>query len=74
MASADTLTIAFLEAHPARAARVLERLPGPEAAALFTRVPARVGGPVFTGGTSDRGELRKQELRSTQVHHDALVS
>jgi magnesium transporter len=47
MASAETLTIAFLEAHPARAARVLERLPGPEAAALFTRVPARVGGPVL---------------------------
>lgn len=47
MASADTLTVAFLEAHPARAARVLERLPGPEAAALFTRVPARVGGPVL---------------------------
>ncbi len=47
MASADVLTIAFLEAHSARAARVLERLPGPEAAALFTRVPARVGGPVL---------------------------
>jgi magnesium transporter len=26
---------------------VLERLPGPEAAALFTRVPARAGGPVL---------------------------
>jgi magnesium transporter len=47
MAGAETLTLAFLSAHPARAARVLERLPGPEAAALFTRVPARVGGPVF---------------------------
>jgi magnesium transporter len=47
MASSETLTLAFLGAHPARAARVLERLPGPEAAALFTRVPARVGGPVF---------------------------
>lgn len=47
MASAETLTIAFLGAHPAQAARVLEKLPGPEAAALFTRVPARVGAPVL---------------------------
>lgn len=47
MASAETLTLAFLSAHPVRAARVLERLPGPEAAALFTRVPARAGGPVL---------------------------
>jgi magnesium transporter len=47
MASSETLTLAFLSAHPARAARVLERLPGPEAAALFTRVPARAGGPVL---------------------------
>jgi magnesium transporter len=47
MASTETLTLAFLNAHPARAARVLERLPGPEAAALFTRVPARAGGPVL---------------------------
>jgi len=47
MASPETLTLAFLNAHPARAARVLERLPGPEAAALFTRVPARAGGSVL---------------------------
>ena len=47
MASAETLTLAFLNAHPARAARVLERLPGPEAAALFARLPARAGGPVL---------------------------
>ena len=46
-ASFETLTLAFLNAHPARAARVLERLPGPEAAALFTRVPARAAGPVL---------------------------
>ena len=46
-ASSETLTLAFLSAHPVRAARVLERLPGPEAAALFTRVPARAGGPVL---------------------------
>lgn len=47
MASAETLTLAFLGSYPGRAARVLERLTGPEAAALFARVPARVGGPVM---------------------------
>jgi len=47
MASAESLTLAFLNAHPGRAARVLERLPGPEAAALFARLPARAGGPVL---------------------------
>ncbi len=47
MASAETLTLAFVSAHPARAARVLERLPAPEAAALFGRMPARAGGPVL---------------------------
>ena len=46
-ASTEALTLAFLHAHPERAARVLERLPAPEAAALFARVPARAGGPVL---------------------------
>ena len=44
---AEILTLAFLTAHPGRAARVLERLPGSEAAALFARVPARAAGPVL---------------------------
>lgn len=44
---ADTLTLAFLNAHPDRAARVLERLAGADAAELFVRIPARSGGPVL---------------------------
>lgn len=47
MADPDTLTHAFLAAHPADAARVLERLSAAEAAALFDRVPARLGAPVL---------------------------
>lgn len=43
MADPSALSIAYLTAHPGDAARVLERLPTPEAAALFERVPARVG-------------------------------
>lgn len=47
MADADALTLAFIEAHPADAARVLEALPAAESAALFARVPARLGAPVL---------------------------
>lgn len=49
MASTDTLTLAFLSAHPPEAARVLERLPAADAAALFANVPARIGAPVISG-------------------------
>jgi magnesium transporter len=48
MAESDTLTLAFLTAHPLEAARVLERLPGAETAALFERVPARTGARALT--------------------------
>jgi len=47
MADLDILTNAFLVAHPADAARVLDRLPAAEAAALFDRAPARLGAPVL---------------------------
>jgi magnesium transporter len=47
MADPDVLSHAFLAAHPEAAARELERLPGVEAAALFERVPARVGAPAL---------------------------
>jgi len=45
MAELDLLTNAFLASHPEDAARVLERLPEADAAALFERTPARLGGP-----------------------------
>lgn len=47
MADIESLTLAFLTAHPSEAARVLERLPGGQAADFFARVPARVGAPAL---------------------------
>lgn len=47
MDDAELLTHAYLEAHPADAARVLEQLPSDQCAALFERVPARFGAPVL---------------------------
>lgn len=44
----DTLTVAFLEAHPREAARELEAMPVAETAALLAALPARVVAPVFT--------------------------
>ena len=46
-AGAQPLSLAFMRAHSAQAARVLEGLPPDEAAALFARVPARLGGAVL---------------------------
>lgn len=47
MADAETLSLAFMRAHPAQAARVLEALAPAETAALLARVPARLGAPVL---------------------------
>lgn len=47
MADAETLSQAFMRAHPAEAARVLESLPNADAAALLARVPARLAAPVL---------------------------
>jgi len=47
MADAELLTQAFIDAHPFDAARELATLPANEAAALFHRVPPRLGGPVL---------------------------
>lgn len=47
MADAETLSLAFMRAHPAQAARVLEALAPAAAAALLARVPARLGAPVL---------------------------
>jgi magnesium transporter len=48
MAEPEALTLTYIAAHPGEAARVLERIPGPDAAALFATVPARAGSPVLT--------------------------
>lgn len=47
MASSEGLTYAFLEAHPADAAHVLERLAPASAAALLQSVPVRLASPVL---------------------------
>jgi magnesium transporter len=47
MADAATLSLAFMRDHPAEAARVLEAVPAGQAAALFDRVPGRLGAPVL---------------------------
>lgn len=41
------LSLAFAEAHPDDAARVLEQLPAAEAAAFLSLLPARLGAPVL---------------------------
>ncbi len=43
----QALSLAFMRGHPAQAARVLEALPADQAAALFARVPARIGAAVL---------------------------
>jgi len=47
MAEAERLTLAYIEAHPADAARVLERLPSAQATAFFASLPARALAPAF---------------------------
>jgi magnesium transporter len=47
MAEAGNVTLAFLDAHPMEAARVVESLPSVEAAALFETLSPRLGAPVL---------------------------
>jgi magnesium transporter len=47
MADAQSLSFAFMRAHPSQAARVLEAVPEGDAAALFARAPVRLGVPVL---------------------------
>jgi magnesium transporter len=44
---AHSLSVAFMRLRPAQAARVLEAMPAADAAALFARVPARLGANVL---------------------------
>jgi magnesium transporter len=47
MSEAERLTLAYVEAHPGDAARVLERLPTAQATAFFAALPARALAPAF---------------------------
>jgi magnesium transporter len=48
MAEPGVLTLAYVSAHPADAARVLESVRASEAAELFARLPARAAAPALT--------------------------
>jgi magnesium transporter len=48
MAEAENVTLAFLDAHPADAARVVETLASADAAALFETISPRLGAPVLS--------------------------
>lgn len=48
MAEAQSLTLAFMRAHPSQAARVLESMSAADAAALFRRAPVRLATSVLT--------------------------
>jgi magnesium transporter len=48
MADGESLSLAFMRAHPAEAARVLEALAPAQAAALLARLPARLVAPVLS--------------------------
>jgi magnesium transporter len=47
VAEIEKLTLSYLDAHASEAARVLERMPSQDSAALFARVPARTGAPAL---------------------------
>jgi magnesium transporter len=48
MADAENVTLAFLDAHPVEAARVVETLSSADAAALFEDISPRLGAPVLS--------------------------
>lgn len=47
MAEVEKLTLSYLDAHAPEAARVLERMPSQDSAALFARAPARTCAPAL---------------------------
>jgi magnesium transporter len=53
----QALSLAFMRAHPAQAARVLEALPAEQATALFERIPARLGAAVLAAMLPRRAAL-----------------
>jgi magnesium transporter len=48
VAEAEHLALAFLDAHPLEAARVIDPLPSEQAAALFATISPHLGGPVLS--------------------------
>jgi magnesium transporter len=81
MDAEQPLTLAFLRSHPVRAAQVLEALPAAEAAALFERVPARLGATVLAAMLPQRAarivetldDARALELLSPMATQPTVV-
>jgi Mg/Co/Ni transporter MgtE len=67
MASSEELSYAFLETHPADAARVLERLASTEAAALLQAAPLRIASPVLRHMLPLSGARCLEQLDDDQV-------
>jgi Mg/Co/Ni transporter MgtE len=61
------LTLAFLRSHPVPAAQVLQALPVAEAAALFGRVPARLGAAVLAAMLPQRAARVVESLDDTRA-------
>lgn len=62
------LSLAFMQGHPANAARVLEALPVAEAAALFDRAPARIGGGVMAAMLPRQASACMAALSDARAH------
>lgn len=67
MSSKEELSYAFLEAHPADAARVLERLAPAPAAALLQSAPLRLASPVLRHMLPLAGARCLEQLDDTEV-------
>jgi magnesium transporter len=67
MASSEELSYAFLETHPADAARVLERLAATEAAALLQAAPLRIASPVLRQMLPLSGARCLEQLDDDQI-------
>jgi len=67
MSSSEELSYTFLETHPADAARVLERLPPAEAAALLRTAPLRLASPVMRQMLPLAGAHCLEKLEDTEI-------
>ncbi len=62
-----SLSMAYMRGHPVQAARVLETLPAGAAAALFDRVPARLGAEVLSAMLPQRAARCIAELEDARA-------
>lgn len=67
MASSEDLSFAFMEAHPADAARVLERLAASESGALLQSVPQRLASPVLRQMLPLSGARCLEQLDNSEI-------